>query len=101
MIRPPPISTRTDTLFPYTTLFRSGFEDAAFVFRREPARKIARMSIGRIDQCFRLRRREQSLGDDARRQQGHLRRDWRGDRTHGYGLDQGRWMIGEIGRAHV
>src|SRR3546814_9350396 len=24
MIRPPPRSTRTDTLFPYTTLFRSG-----------------------------------------------------------------------------
>src|SRR3546814_8443490 len=24
MIRQPPISTRTDTLFPYTTLFRSG-----------------------------------------------------------------------------
>src|SRR3546814_2701208 len=30
MIRRPPISTRTDTLFPYTTLFRSvaGIEDA-------------------------------------------------------------------------
>src|SRR3546814_4750820 len=28
MIRPPPRSTRTDTLFPYTTLFRSG--DAPF-----------------------------------------------------------------------
>src|SRR3546814_8508501 len=27
MIRPPPRSTRTDTLFPYTTLFRSGRED--------------------------------------------------------------------------
>src|SRR3546814_18573828 len=26
MIRLPPISTRTDTLFPYTTLFRSGFD---------------------------------------------------------------------------
>src|SRR3546814_12182688 len=26
MIRRPPISTRTDTLFPYTTLFRSGAE---------------------------------------------------------------------------
>src|SRR3546814_4164497 len=26
MIRRPPISTRTDTLFPYTTLFRSGGE---------------------------------------------------------------------------
>src|SRR3546814_9446872 len=25
MIRPPPRSTRTDTLFPYTTLFRSDF----------------------------------------------------------------------------
>src|SRR3546814_19289674 len=27
MIRRPPRSTRTDTLFPYTTLFRSCFED--------------------------------------------------------------------------
>src|SRR3546814_16628329 len=27
MIRRPPISTRTDTLFPYTTLFRSGGGD--------------------------------------------------------------------------
>src|SRR3546814_6552407 len=26
MIRLPPRSTRTDTLFPYTTLFRSGFQ---------------------------------------------------------------------------
>src|SRR3546814_15343927 len=29
MIRRPPRSTRTDTLFPYTTLFRSIGEDAA------------------------------------------------------------------------
>src|SRR3546814_1551373 len=28
MIRRPPRSTRTDTRFPYTTLFRSGFEPA-------------------------------------------------------------------------
>src|SRR3546814_14125044 len=28
MIRRPPRSTRTDTLFPYTTLFRSGYEFA-------------------------------------------------------------------------
>src|SRR3546814_12297769 len=28
MIRLPPISTRTDTLLPYTTLFRSGQSDA-------------------------------------------------------------------------
>src|SRR3546814_3529164 len=31
MIRRPPRSTRTDTLFPYTTLFRSTGERAAFV----------------------------------------------------------------------
>src|SRR3546814_4393429 len=30
MIRRPPRSTRTDTLFPYTTLFRSAFLAAAF-----------------------------------------------------------------------
>src|SRR3546814_4092995 len=29
MIRRPPRSTRTDTLFPYTTLFRSGWSSAA------------------------------------------------------------------------
>src|SRR3546814_1188865 len=29
MIRRPPRSTRTDTLFPYTTLFRSTFDDSA------------------------------------------------------------------------
>src|SRR3546814_18881306 len=27
MLRRPPRSTRTDTLFPYTTLFRSGYQD--------------------------------------------------------------------------
>src|SRR3546814_116565 len=32
MIRRPPRSTRTDTLFPYTTLFRSHLEDAPGLF---------------------------------------------------------------------
>src|SRR3546814_3618278 len=36
MIRRPPRSTRTDTLFPYTTLFRSGLQIAAL---RPPALK--------------------------------------------------------------
>src|SRR3546814_6972091 len=31
MIRRPPRSTRTDTLFPYTTLFRSPWRDAEFI----------------------------------------------------------------------
>src|SRR3546814_19034789 len=33
MIRRPPRSTRTDTLFPYTTLFRSVMQRAAFLER--------------------------------------------------------------------
>src|SRR3546814_1841840 len=31
MIRRPPRSTRTDTLFPYTTLFRSGRTEGPFI----------------------------------------------------------------------
>src|SRR3546814_13751084 len=39
MIRRPPRSTRTDTLFPYTTLFRSGIADRRTVrpWRRDTA----------------------------------------------------------------
>src|SRR3546814_4675241 len=41
MIRRPPRSTRTDTLFPYTTLFRSGWHIASFARVRQnpPPRK--------------------------------------------------------------
>src|SRR3546814_2975937 len=37
MIRPPPRSTRTDTLFPYTTLFRSGHFRLASVLNARTA----------------------------------------------------------------
>src|SRR3546814_12836859 len=44
MIRPPPRSTRTDTLFPYTTLFRSGraarIGIAALAFQPDEARGV-------------------------------------------------------------
>src|SRR3546814_6632976 len=36
MIRRPPRSTRTDTLFPYTTLFRSGFGGIFSLLRHGP-----------------------------------------------------------------
>src|SRR3546814_3701798 len=52
MIRRPPRSTRTDTLFPYTTLFRSGGQlhigDLRLGFRDESA-KIAAAHIGLDD----------------------------------------------------
>src|SRR3546814_13830413 len=38
MIRRPPRSTRTDTLFPYTTLFRSHVIELAVQIRRGPRR---------------------------------------------------------------
>src|SRR3546814_12917733 len=37
MIRRPPRSTRTDTLFPYTTLFRSALENGVFGLRFDAA----------------------------------------------------------------
>src|SRR3546814_10898249 len=53
MIRRPPRSTRTDALFPYTTLFRSIFSRApspALVFQEHDAvagRELARAPLGR------------------------------------------------------
>src|SRR3546814_11239263 len=45
MLRRPPRSTRTDTLFPYTTLFRSGAQPlrpgAGLLRRRTPAHRTA------------------------------------------------------------
>src|SRR3546814_17268153 len=41
MIRRPPRSTRTDTLFPYTTLFRSGQEVWLFEGEKDADRAVA------------------------------------------------------------
>src|SRR3546814_1768989 len=43
MIRRPPRSTRTDTLFPYTTLFRSGLALA------QPGRQAQRLGCAQLD----------------------------------------------------
>src|SRR3546814_1129103 len=53
MIRRPPRSTRTDTLFPYTTLFRSlqgavvGQQQQAFRIDVEPADRLQAAQFGR------------------------------------------------------
>src|SRR3546814_8900633 len=44
MIRLPPRSTRTDTLFPYTTLFRSSARQSAESARQREVIQMARMS---------------------------------------------------------
>src|SRR3546814_19400111 len=67
MIRRPPRSTRTDTLFPYTTLFRSllairigigaarAFEAARLVHRHQRARALGDDAL--LEQHLRRRRR--------------------------------------------
>src|SRR3546814_2040315 len=66
MIRRPPRSTRTDTLFPYTTLFRSDPRRTADVEPREGG--------GGTDQTADLavqRPREQKAADDGDRSEEH------------------------------
>src|SRR3546814_17053356 len=46
MIRRPPISTRTDTLFPYTTLFRSFIGLADRLLEGDASRRIFRRMAG-------------------------------------------------------
>src|SRR3546814_1645637 len=49
MIRRPPRSTRTDTLFPYTTLFRSMARAGALSLRRRSRRAYRRDPLCRDD----------------------------------------------------
>src|SRR3546814_12720710 len=51
MIRRPPRSTRTDTLFPYTTLFRSGrlaINDGQLIYRDVPAKRFVETELSTV-----------------------------------------------------
>src|SRR3546814_15270177 len=50
MTRPPPVSTRTDTLFPYTTLFRSRCQRLRLVARRDRRGIDGLVEMGHLDQ---------------------------------------------------
>src|SRR3546814_5190120 len=50
MIRRPTRSTRTDTLFPYTTLFRSQGSHRTSVYRSKPSHSVAVNSTGSFPQ---------------------------------------------------
>src|SRR3546814_10574951 len=62
MIRRPPRSTRTDTLFPYTTLFRSDRCVAALLPRQRP--EIHRRSVSRAHGASRRRHHAGAAGVD-------------------------------------
>src|SRR3546814_16656043 len=81
MIRRPPRSTRTDTLFPYTTLFRSG-------------------KLRKTDQVLLVLRRHKAAGHDVGNGHGQCQQD--GIHTHGRSLaaDHARHAFSvAIGRA--
>src|SRR3546814_6905831 len=66
MIRRPPRSTRTDTLFPYTTLFRSNLErDGQKIAIFEVRRGVQRARRQRMDPRRQLAHRRRA--DDMRR----------------------------------
>src|SRR3546814_3497005 len=54
MIRRPPRSTRTDTLFPYTTLFRSGDKQGLVAHRIEHAGNVGLVVIEGGGDLFRV-----------------------------------------------
>src|SRR3546814_17103516 len=78
MIRRPPRSTRTDTLFPYTTLFRSADRtalDADFVRRavfvaEQPLQRTRRARIGeaRVEPDGEVAAADLAIGEDVRRE---------------------------------
>src|SRR3546814_2698985 len=59
MIRRPPISTRTDTLFPYTTLFRSGY---ITLLGLDARREVVRLTISSRAEALRLARSRANAG---------------------------------------
>src|SRR3546814_8088590 len=63
MIRRPPRSTRTDTLFPYTTLFRSDGDVHRDADRAHPSRRDQGDEADREDDIERRMRRR--IGDHA------------------------------------
>src|SRR3546814_7699026 len=65
MIRPPPRSTRTDTLLPYTTLFRSEPLPAAPRGRRGDSLLRADRPVRRFRRHFHSRRRHRLQAGDS------------------------------------
>src|SRR3546814_10719858 len=69
MIRRPPRSTRTDTLFPYTTLFRSVLREQSLADELEEDVVVA--LEGDPDVHVRAQRRDAVVGHEALRSEEH------------------------------
>src|SRR3546814_3694358 len=74
MLRRPPRSTRTDTLFPYTTLFRSGRTWAHLMDRRKDLRThVQKVRPGLLDQPALRKVEERGSQVDLARAKRHFR----------------------------
>src|SRR3546814_7469277 len=107
MIRRPPRSTRTDTLFPYTTLFRSGFRGLwPEIDQRPPHRPAGQHGVEHVRKLFqrRLARADavqvRGFQPEARRRQTSSRMSRAVPAEATPSSDTPR-MMKEIGRAHV
>src|SRR3546814_13006582 len=74
MIRRPPRSTRTDTLFPYTTLFRSeeGFrivDQLGIIGLADPADARRRAALDLVEQARAVARLEEAVGATSEHEQ--------------------------------
>src|SRR3546814_12332975 len=102
MIRRPPRSTRTDTLFPYTTLFRSRrWSDALYALRRLTVFFERETKDGHSLDCNCCRPAARRLFEQrsARRiDPGRATRRGRVQRRRG---EVAHWPDRKIGRAHV
>src|SRR3546814_14174184 len=107
MLRPPPRSTRTDTLFPYTTLFRSIIADIfAFLQRKvqeTEATLVLDVKKGLTAWCDKTLIGQAILnlalnGLEAMKEQPCVRRELRISAAN---VDAAFVQITEIGRAHV
>src|SRR3546814_8100150 len=80
MIRRTPRSTRTDTLFPYTTLFRSHRMDLPAAFCREIGYSAALHDVVKmsIDSAL-LRKRGHLTPDERREMEMHTEYGWRSE----------------------
>src|SRR3546814_16008819 len=104
MIRRPPRSTRTDTLFPYTTLFRSTHGSTALQRRGVPRLERHRGEEPRRHRRAGLRQRDRGGGRhgasrlpgyrQARVGRGRLRQGRRGAEGGGYGMTRRTLLIG-------
>src|SRR3546814_13542678 len=107
MIRRPPRSTRTDTLFPYTTLFRSRRQEPRrlrFGTRRRRQRQKARPSVAQRGRkpMTRKRKKELETQGEASPEENRLRRRLEAAKEALERILKGEAPTAdEIGRAHV